>query len=361
MRIYKMILPSVALMSAALASCSHGNEWELSGVVNGAENGTELILETSDNGRWYGIDTLKTDASGRFSILQKAPQRPTVYRLRLNDRFIYFPIDSIDKLTLTTKFSAFDEAFDLEGSSEADMMESIDKSIIVAGQKKGIEQMLADSLLKRELGRKVLANPSGITAYYIVNKRVGGRPIFNPNASFDRKIIGAVATAYGEKHPTDPRTTYLRELYLSGRQATVRTVEAPETPMFDIRLFDRTGTEQSLTEVAAKNKVVVLNFTTHSAGAAPALNSLLNKVREQYHSSGMEIYQVSVGDDERHWIEVSKNLPWISVYQSEAGDATPLLNYNVNQLPATYVIVNGEIRERVTEIGSLGTVVQKYI
>lgn len=83
-------------------------------------------------------------------------------------------------------------------------------------------RVVADSLLKRELGRKLLANPSGVVAYYIVNKRIGGMPLFDPANRLDHRIIGAVANAYERVHPDDPRTGYLRKLYLSGRQARPR-------------------------------------------------------------------------------------------------------------------------------------------
>lgn len=361
MKIYSIIALGAAC-AATLASCSGDNHWQMTGQVHGADADTRLVVETSQNGRWYGVDTVTTDGAGRFQVSLQAPSRPGVYRLNLDGKYVYFPVDSLDRLTFTSTVKDFDTDFDLGGTTEAEMMKTIDKRLIAATASGGAAKVVADSLLKRELGRKILANPSGIVAYYIVNKRIEGRPLFNPTSSFDRRIIGAVANAYDENRPSDPRTAYLRKLYVSGRKASAATtIEAPEVPMFDIRLYDANGKEQSLAEAAKANKVVVLNFTTYSAEGGPVLNSVLNKVYQQYHGRGVQIYQVSVADDERLWLDTARNLPWISVYQPEAGDATPLLNYNVNMLPSTFVIANGEIRHRVIDPTKLDAVLDTVL
>lgn len=131
--------------------------------------------------------------------------------------------------------------------------------------------------------------------------------------------------------------------------------------MFDIRLFDRKGREQSLEEAAKTHKVVILNFTTYSAPESTPFNNELHKIWKQYSPSGLAIYQVSVSDEEPFWRSAAANLPWISVYHSSASDATPILNYNVAVLPTTYIIANGEIKERVDDITRLNTAVSKYL
>lgn len=346
-------MAAVAAVGAAMTACSGDDSWQMTGTVHGAPAETPLVVEAAEGGRWFTVDTVLTDGSGRFRVVSKAPRRPSVYRLRMGEKTLFFPIDSLDRLTLTTSFDAFDTDYDLGGSANAELMEGIDKQLMEASRTSSPSQVVTDSLLKRELGRKLLANPSGVVAYYIVNKRIQGMPLFDPSNRFDHRIIGAVANAYEQQRPDDPRTPMLRRLYLSGRQAKPRTVEAPATAMFDVRLYDPEGREQSLKELASTKRVVVLNFTTLSAPQAALFNEELHKVWSQYHDAGLEVYQISVGDEETGWRSSARNLPWVSVYQPEAGDATPLLNYNVNYLPFTYLIVNGEIAQRVQDINQL--------
>lgn len=352
---------SAAILLSVTASCSKSNQWNLSGNVKDAPENTTLIVEASQNGRWYPLDTIKTDANGDFKVDREAAAHPSIYRLRMADKVIYFPIDSIDAIAINTTMTAFDTDFHLSGTPEAEMMEAVDKRLMDAASKRSAQDVVSDSLLKRELGRKLLANPSGIVAYYIINKQIDGRQLFNPSDKFDNRIIGAVANAYADSRPNDPRTEYLRKLYISGRPAAVRNIEAAEVPMFDIRLFDRKGQEQSLTETAKAHKVVVLNFTTYSAPESTPFNNELHKIWKQHESQGLAIYQVSVSDEEPFWRSAAANLPWISVYQSATADATPILNYNVAVLPTTYIIANGEIKERLEDITRLNTAVSKYL
>lgn len=352
-------LSTAILLSAA--GCSSSDQWNLSGNIKDAPENTTLIVEASQNGRWYPLDTITTDKNGDFKLDRKAAAHPGIYRLRMNDKVIYFPIDSIDAVTISTTMTGYDTDFHLSGTSEAEMMEAVDKRLMDAAAKRSAREVVGDSLLKRELGRKLLANPSGIVAYYIINKQIDGLQLFDPSDKFDNRIIGAVANAYADSRPNDPRTEYLRKLYISGRPAAVRSIQAAEIPMFDIKLYDRKGTEQSLGDVAKRHKVVVLNFTTYSAPESTPFNNELHKIWKQFNNSGMTIYQVSVSDEEPLWRSAAANLPWISVYQSETADATPLLNYNVAVLPTTYIIADGEIKERVDNISSLNSTVSKYL
>ena len=98
------------------------------------------------------------------------------------------------------------------------MMEA-DRKLMDAVRAKGAESALTDSELKRELAQTILADPSGIVAYYIISKQINGRYLFNPADRMDNRVIGAVANAYSEKRPDDPRTSYLKQLYLANRVA----------------------------------------------------------------------------------------------------------------------------------------------
>ncbi len=107
---------------------------------------------------------------------------------------------------------------------------------------------------------------------------------------------------------------------------------------------------------------MVLNFTAYGAEASPAFNLELAKVYDAHKAEGLEIYQVSVDDDEFLWKQAARNLPWITVYNSPKDGAETLLKYNVGQIPATYVINrNGELVERVPDVTKLETTVRRYL
>lgn len=354
-------LGSAALI--ALASCSGGNEWKVSGQIEGAD-GQTMVLEASSNGRWFPIDSVKLNEAGNFKFSHAAAGYPDIYRLRLGDKSLYFPIDSIETVTVLSKASAFDTDYTLTGSESAEMLMHVDRRVRDAIAKNGLNSLSNDTLLKRELGGMMLGDPAGIVSYYIINKKVGGVPLYNPENKGDNRIIGAVANAFNQYRPNDPRTEYLRKLFISNRRVangTVATIEAPEVSLFDIELYDNKGVKHNLNKVAADNKVVILSFTVYGAEASPAYNIVLNNVYDKYSKSGLEIFQVALDEDEYQWKQSAKNLPWVTVYNSAADGTAYLGNYNVTMLPTTYVIVNGELRDRVADPSQLATAVAKYL
>lgn len=351
------------LTVAGLCSCN-SNQWKVSGNISDAD-GKTITLEAADNGYWYPLDSAKIDANGNFTISQPAAGYPDIYRLRLDGRSLYFPIDSIETITVKATASSFDSSYELSGSTSAQMLMDVERKINELVKTKGIEAAVTDSVLKCELAGMVLGDPAGIVTYYIVSKNVGGKPLYNPSNKSDVKIIGAVANAFAQYRPNDPRTNYLKRLFLSNRQRPTNptdTVYATETPIFDINLMDETGKAHSLVELAKQGKVILLNFTVYDVEASVAYNIELARIYEKLKDRGFEIYQVSVDPDEFKWRQSAKNLPWITVYNSSVDGTDNLIRYNVTNLPTAFIINrNGEIAERVNDITKLESTLNKYM
>lgn len=348
---------------ALTTACNTTPQWEISGNISGIDNNT-LRVEASDNGYWYVLDTIATESNGDFSYSHNASGYPDIYRLTLNDRHIYFPIDSIESVTIKATATNFDTDYTLAGTIEAETLMAFDRRVRQAINEKGVDAISSDSLLKRELGEMIITKPSGVVAYYIVNKQFNGKPIFNPALSYDNRLIGAVANAYNELRPADPRTAYLKWLFLSNRQSNTTvndTIVVNEIPLFEINLTDNTGKAHSLTQEANGNKVVVLNFTIYTAQGSPAFNIALADIYKKFQNSGVEIYQVALDNDEFQWKQTAKNLPWITVYNPPSTGARILLNYNVHDLPTSFIIANGELAERVDDISLLEKAIKKYL
>ena len=212
-----------------------------------------------------------------------------------------------------------------------------------------------------------MADPSGIVAYYTINKYIGGKPLFDPLNDNDLRIIGAVANAFNSFRPDDPRTDYLVNLLLDGQRrrramtAPTDTVYADVTSLIDIKLQDYHGKEYSLAKVAEENRVVLLDFTAYQTEISPQLNKLLNDIYQSYHSRGLTIYQVSVDQDNVAWRQAAKNLPWITVFDPRSINSQYVGYYNVTGIPTTFIIRNGEIVERVEDAAMLKSAVAKYM
>ncbi|MCM1137053.1 MAG: AhpC/TSA family protein [Muribaculum sp.] len=362
----KTIAKTICIGSIALlASCGGGNQWKIDGKITDLNENDLVVLEGNNQGYWYPMDTLEVGKDGSFKLSHEAQGYPDIYRLRLNNNALYFPIDSIETLTITANASDLSSNYTLSGTPQARSMMQVDSLIAVAAKRSGSSGVVNDESLKQELGKMLLSDPAGIVTYYVISKKVNGQPLYNPSNKMDLRYIGAVANAFNDLRPSDPRTSYLRRLFLSNRvnEGTTSTnIPVTEVRAFDIKRFDNTGKEHSLLDVTAQGKVVLLNFTAYSAQESPAFNVALNKVYEKYRNQGFEIFQISLDNDEYSWKQTAKNLPWITVLNGVADGSQILSQYNVVSLPTVFLFNrNGELVERVTDIDKLDSAVAKLL
>ena len=358
----KVLLLMIAV--AALTACD-GNKFKVDGTIEGATDSTVVVLEQSSNGEWYTIDTVKVDKNGKYSVSAPAPEVPNIYQLRCGDQSICFPIDSLDHLTINTKLPGFATDYTVAGSQHAELVMKIDKEAMRFASGKGTDAEF--QAWKDQLSHQIVADPSGIVAYYTINKYIGGKPLYDPLNDNDLRIIGAVANAFNSFRPNDPRTDYLVNQLLEGQRrrramtAPTDTVYADVASLIDIKLQDYDGKEYSLAKVAEENRVVLLDFTAYQTEISPQLNRLLNDIYQSYHSRGLTIYQVSVDQDNVAWRQAAKNLPWITVFDPRSINSQYVGYYNVTGIPTTFIIRNSEIVERVEDASRLKAAVAKYM
>lgn len=356
MRHHLYVICAGALLLSA--SCAGTPGWEVSGDIYGAEN-SRVALESFNNGSWYVVDSIEVGSNGQFAYRAPEPAHyPEIMRLTLDGRSIYFPVDSVDRISLTTSRADFGVKYNLTGTADADAVRQLD-SIIAAAP-------AVDHKLKRTLLSHALKAPSVITAYYLVNKSVGGKPLFDLADRSDARLYGAVAQRFATERPDDPRAEYLRLAFLSAQRAqrpsTVTEIEVPETGLFEISRYDERGNRRSLAETAGKGGVTVLSFTSYALENSPAYNVALNEVWEKYHDHGLEIYQIAFDADETAWRQTARNLPWTTVWNSTTDGSAPLARYNVGVLPTTFVIDRtGTLRARVTDLSRLDAEVSKLM
>lgn len=356
---------AAATLALAAASCSQAR-WKAEGTVAGAE-GKSLVLEAPNSfGLWYPLDTVEIDSKGHFKVTALPAGHPEVYRLTLGKESLYFPVDSIETVTIAADAADFATSCTISGSESADHMQQVNDLIAKVVREQGEKAVAYDPALRRALAETILRDPAGIVAYYTIFRRVGDTPLFDLTQKSDLRLVGAVANAYNTRRPDDPRTPFLSRLYISGRKAAgaympADTIVATEITLPEIEMLDNHGKPRSLNTEAANSRVLILNFTAYAAENSPALNLELAKIYEANHSKGLGIYQVSVDDDEFAWRQAAENLPWVTVFNSPKEGARNLLRYNVTALPATFIIHNGELAERVDDPTRIASAVARYL
>lgn len=359
----KKILTSICVGGLLLVlpmSCSHPTGWSVSGRVDGAPEGSVMALQANNGTNWYLVDSVALDSRGRFEYKSDvAAPHSEIMRLTYNGESIYFPIDSCDAVTVDATADRFATGYRLDGTPLARTVAAVDSTVAATTDLDSLRRLMVDY---------VTADTTGLVAYYVVGKSVGGKALFDPNEALGNRVYGAAAQVFATYQPLDPRGVALRQAFFDGRKAlgyvqaqtspTVITV--PEAGLFEIERYDSRGNLQRLTDIAGKGKVVLLSFTAYDLPGSPAYNAALFELYTRYKPN-IEIYQVAFDTDEVQWKEAARPLPWISVWNAPIDGTSVLVQYNVGAMPMTYIIDRaGDLKARVVNPSDLASTVARY-
>ncbi len=337
----------------AAAACQDPS-FSIKGEIDGGD-GKTLILEKADNaGQWISIDSTHLDSKGKFSFSGYPPAAPEIYRLALDGNYVYFPVDSIDRLTLTAPAARFSTDFTLEGTENAVNMAQFEKDLIAAIPNLSIPDSAAS--FKRKTFAKYLQNAKGsVVSYYILTKTVGGKPLFD--TAEDARYFAAVATGFRQFRPNDPRCELLERTATEGlrrkaeAQGKTRIVEATELGYFPITLPDEAGHDVSLSDLVGKGLPVILVFEDLSDHDSEALTAELKDLAQNGRA---KVYSVGMDPDQLVWRNIAKNLPFTTVYANVSQSRDLCVRYQFADLPTIFVISpEGSIIGRPADIEAL--------
>ncbi len=357
MRQYHHAAAGVAAAFAFAAAIMLGGctepSFKVKGTVEGAE-GSTLVLERPDHaGIWVGIDSVELKDNGKFSFSQMAPADPEIYRLRLKGDYIYFPVDSVETITIDARAPRFATDFSIAGYDQAVALGKFEKELIAKAAV--LDNPDSARNFKRHVYTAYLQDARGsVVSYYILTKTINGQPLFRlPD---DSRYFAAVATAFREYRPSDPRLQLLTETATASRRQTQRELpdsvrrilQANAAGYIDIALPDVDGKDVKLSDKAGKGSATLLVFSNLSDPATPALNAELRKLQ------GVQIYNVGLDDDQLAWRNAAANLPWTCVYATDTDAATLVRDYQVAALPTIFVIdAAGNLTARCTSMADV--------
>ncbi len=355
----KKIFPaSVGLLAISLlATACSDPSFKIKGDIEGADS-QPVVLEKADfHGVWVAVDSTRTSGSGSFSITQAAPAAPEIYRLNIDGRYVYIPVDSTESITVTSTLADFGRKYSVAGSENAELLAGFDREFMAFPENAPADSITA--FKRRVFTNYMYRNPGSVVTYYILTKTRGDQPLFDPQSDEDYKYFAAVATGYKQLRPDDPHTRLLENTTLealrarNSRKGIKRTIEAEELKLLDITLNDETGVARKLSDVAGKGKPTVLVFSLMTAQESPEFNRRLAQLRDS-RGGNLVIYQVSLDPDQYAWRDAASNLPWITVYDPEGLESRAAAQYNVGTLPAFYIInAQGELVDRAFDFDSL--------
>ena len=328
-----------------------------------------LYLEHIGVERTTIADSARLDKDGAFCFKVTQPECFDFYRLRIGHEVVYLSVDSTETLTLTAALPTMSIAYEVEGSEDNLMLKQLvhkqrelqyavqqtvrDANSMTMAQA-GIDTLVQN--YKRDVRMEyIYPNPGKPSAYFALFQRLGGQLIFDPLTTRDDiRCFAAVATNLDLFYPEAERTKNLKNIALKGMR-NIRPAQPvdysalegkiTEASIIDIALPDIDGMTRRLTDL--KGKVVMLDFNVYGHPQSSARVLVLRELYDKYATQGLEIYQVSLDNDEHFWKTAVENVPWVCVRSEDAPYSKEANLYGVQELP-TYFLINraGEIVKR---------------
>ena len=373
MKRLKNLFILTALLGAV--SCTQSPLATIEGHITEAADKT-LYLDNIGVERTIVVDSARLDEDGAFRFRVAKPECFDFYRLRIGREILYLSVDSTETLRVTAELPSMSTAYEVEGSEDNLMLKALVgkqrelqadvQQVMAQASTAKAAQESVDALVmnyKKEVRMEyIYPDPGKPYAYFALFQRLGGQFIFDPTMTRDDiRCFAAVATNLDLFYPEAERTKNLKSIALKGMRNTrpAQPVDyselegkITETAIIDIELPDIDGATRRLTDL--KGKVVMLDFNVYAHPQSPARVLVLRDLYDKYATRGLEIYQVSLDEDEHFWKTAVENIPWVCVRSTDGAFSKEANLYGVSELP-TYFLINraGELVMRDTMVEDL--------
>ena len=348
--------------AAMVAAVSCGSNARIEGELADAPS-SEVVVKLLNINQYEVLDTLKTDASGKFSYkLEVEEGQPEfVYVFYKDTKIASLLLQAGDKVSVVADTLG---KFTVEGSEESAKLVKIesDYASALARMTNLFTQIMnaqpdEAEALRRKLGEEYISYYRNCVRYVMQNSRsLTVVPVLFQNFGSDLPVFSQATDAIHFNNISDslslsyPDSRYVKALRAEAKrrqnflELEARLSSAKPVGYPDIELPDVKSQKVKLSEVDAKVKMV---FFWSAANAEQKMFNLdfLKSLYADYHKKGFEIYQVSLDVDKALWARVVKQqqLPWINVCDSNGANSQYVYLYNFASLPAAYLISNEEL------------------
>lgn len=375
----------MAACAFAFAACNQ-NKYHVSGNITEAEDSVLYFENMSLDGPVV-IDSVKLGKDGSFDFSGEGTTAPEFFRLRIATSIINLSIDSTETVNFKASYPTMAVKYDVSGSENCEKIKELsllqiallNKAIALDNNNTLGMQQANDSLqvLVEQYKENVKKNyifkePNKAYSYFALFQTLGTRLIFNPHESMDdARVFGAVATSWDTYYPEAERGLNLHNIAIEGLK-TQRILESRKTGpvidaslvsvsnIIDIELLDNKGVKRTLSSL--KGKVVLLDFHAFTMNGSTQRIMMLRELYNKYHAQGLEIYQVSVDENQHFWKTQTAALPWISVNDPDNVESQYLMRYNVQSIPTFFLIDrNNSLHKRDAQIKDIDAEIKSLL
>lgn len=376
-RFSKIVFFAAAVLG--MAACTQTAN--VNGVISDAPV-SEVVVKVLNVNQYQVLDTLKTDAAGKFSCkVEVAKGQPEfVYVFYKDKKVASLLLEAGDRVSIqadtlgTCVVEGSEESLKL-AAVEADYakakaaMASISAQILAAdpAQVAPLREQLSKTYVEYYRGRVayVMQNSRSMTVVPVLYQSLTeSLPVFGQ--ATDAIIFSNAADTLEMEYPDSKYVKALRkeaDTRLAQMNLISRIESAPQINFLDVELPNQMGQKVKLSDV--HKKVTLLYFWSASDAAQKMFNlDVLAPVYEQYKDRGFEIYQVSLDVDNGMWARVirEQKLPWTNVSDIAGSSSRYAMIYNLSQIPSAFLIGgDGMVNATIKDAASLSAAIEKAL
>lgn len=348
MKSFKILI----LALAALSAISCAQKTQIKCVVKDAPD-KQIVVKQLDVNVYSVLDTVKTSADGSFTyqldVLEGQPE--FIYLFYGDTRIAALLLENGEHAQVEADTLGNYEVSGSEGSEKLAKVEKDYSDFLMSFWRSGDSREMGRMYIDYYRGRLkyVMENSKSLTIVPVLYQTLGeGTSIFSQETDgmFFQNVLDSLKTIYPESRYVKSleKETSRRMQYLE-LMARLRSTDAQGFP--DLNLPDINGQKTRLSEV--EGKAVLLYFWSSVVDGQKIFNlDYIKPVYEEFHPKGFEIYAVCIDPDKAQWANVvkSQNLSWVNVNDGLGSASPALATYNVQSLPSSILIVDGEIYQK---------------
>jgi hypothetical protein len=353
----KRITPLI-LAAVLLAGCSNENKVTIRGTFTEPADGM-VYLDLSDVDHSTRVDSAEVKRGVfRFTTEVKGPE---FYQVRFpGNEFIGLLVMPGEKITLDLGKSPLAMNYTVNGSPGSEDIRFLDRQLLVTKTRLDSVRNIYSSLgnddipvrgpelekafvdivdAQRKFNIKfIIENINSMSAIQALYQRIDENTyvLYQPR---DLQYLKIVSDSLSVRYPVSRHVRALKEnvtselnrMYID-RMASLAS-QLPETNTTP-ELPDING--KMISVASLKGKYVLVSFWSTAAPEAMNELPLLRSLYDEYHSKGLEIFQVSLDPDVERWKRIVRfeEIPWISVREADPLNPVYSRLMNITSLPA---------------------------